>query len=89
VPQAREGERYVTRTDPQRFNARTLGREVARDGAHPVMAGQGILLSSLDAGEYRLGITVRDLLSGKTVQRDVTFTVEAASGGGSRARSAR
>jgi hypothetical protein len=87
VPPAREGERYVTRTNAQRFNARTLGRNVTVDAAHPLMAGQGILLSSFEAGEYRLGITVRDLLSGKMVQRDVTFTVEAAVE--SRARSAR
>jgi hypothetical protein len=39
------------------------------------MAGQGILLSSFDEGEYRLGITVTDLLSRTTLARDVTFTV--------------
>ena len=42
---------------------------------HPMMAGQGILLSSFQDGEYRLGITVTDLLSRKTLSRDVTFTV--------------
>jgi hypothetical protein len=41
----------------------------------PVLAGQGILLSEFESGEYRLGITVTDLLSRKTVSRDVTFTV--------------
>ena len=30
-----------------------------------MMAGQGILLSSFEEGEYRLGITVTDLLSRK------------------------
>jgi hypothetical protein len=89
APAPREGEHYVTRTNPQRFNTRTLGRQFAVDGGHPLMAGQGILLSSFDAGDYRLGITVRDLLSGKTVQRDVTFTVGAGTGGNARARSAR
>jgi hypothetical protein len=87
VPPPRDGERYVTRTNPQRFNTRTLGRQP--DGAEgtPLMAGQGILLSSFDAGEYRLGITVRDLLSGKMVQRDITFRVEPALGLAPRPRS--
>jgi hypothetical protein len=80
VPPARDGERYVTRTNPQRFNLRTLGPQPDSDSGYPVMAGQGILLSSFEAGEYRLGITVRDLLSGKTVTRDVTFRVEAGPG---------
>jgi hypothetical protein len=88
VPPARPGERYVTRTDPQRFNIRTLGRQLDSQAGHPVMAGQGILLSSFDIGDYRLGITVRDLLSGETVTRDVTFRVEAAAGVEARPRSA-
>jgi hypothetical protein len=88
VPPARPGERYVTRTDPQRFNIRTLGRQLNSEAGHPVMAGQGILLSSFDIGDYRLGITVRDLLSGDTVTRDVTFRVEAAAGLEPRPRSA-
>jgi hypothetical protein len=71
----KEGERYVTRTDPQRFNRRTLGPGVEVDGEHPLMAGQGILLSSLDPGEYRLGVTVIDLLSGQKLARDVIFKI--------------
>jgi hypothetical protein len=88
APGGRSGERYVTRTNPQRFNVHTLGPPPDVDAAHPVMAGQGILLSSFDPGEYRLGITVRDLLSGKTVTRDVTFRVKADPGGDTRPRSA-
>jgi hypothetical protein len=88
VPPARPGERYVTRTNPQRFNVRTLGQQLDREAGYPVMAGQGILLSSFETGDYRLGITVRDLLSGKTVTRDVTFRVEAATGVEARPRSA-
>jgi hypothetical protein len=75
VPAPRPGERYVTRTDPQRFNTAVLGERVDPAAGHPVMAGQGILLSSFEAGEYRLGITVTDLLSRKTLTRDVTFKV--------------
>lgn len=74
-PPAREGERYVTRTDPQRFNPALMGPQFDPTAGHPVMAGQGILLSSFPEGEYRLGITVTDRLSGRTLLRDVTFTV--------------
>ena len=72
---ARPGERYVTRTSPQRFNLSTQGTSASPAAGDPVMAGQGILLSSFQEGEYRLGITVTDLLSRKTLSRDVTFTV--------------
>jgi hypothetical protein len=69
------GERFVTRTEPQRFNPSVLGPGVDPASGQPVMAGQGILLSSFEEGEYRLGITVTDLLSRKTLSRDVTFSV--------------
>jgi len=75
APPPRPGERYVTRTDPQRFNRAVLGPRVDPSAGHPLMAGQGILLSSFQDGDYRLGITVTDLLSGKTLARDVSFTV--------------
>jgi hypothetical protein len=71
----REGERYVTRTNPQRFNPSMMGAHFDPAAGQPVLAGQGIPLSSFEAGEYRLGITVTDLLSRTSVARDVTFTV--------------
>ena len=71
----REGERYVTRTNPQRFNPSMMGPHYDPASNQPVLAGQGILLSEFETGEYRLGITVSDLLSRKTVSRDVAFTV--------------
>ena len=64
----------MTRTNPQRFNPSLMGNRFDPVGA-PVLAGQGILLSSFEPGEYRLGITVTDLLSRKSLSRDVTFTV--------------
>jgi hypothetical protein len=69
------GEQYVTRTRPQRFNPSTVGPGFDPRTGNPVLAGQGILLSSFQEGEYRLGITVTDLLSQKTLTRDVAFTV--------------
>jgi hypothetical protein len=74
-PAARAGERYVTRTNPQRFKPSLMGAQVDPAAGHPMMAGQGILLSSFQEGEYRLGITVTDLLSRQTLSRDVTFRV--------------
>ena len=68
------GERYVTHTMPQRFNRAAM--DAAFDPTTgPILAGQGILLSSFQEGEYRLGITVTDLMSQKSLSRDVTFTV--------------
>ena len=68
------GERYVTHTTPQRFTAASM--DAGFDPASgPILAGQGILLSSFQEGEYRLGITVTDQTSRKSLSRDVTFTV--------------
>ncbi len=74
-PPARAGEQYVTRTNPQRFTPSLMGAHFDPAGGDPMLAGQGILLSSFQEGEYRLGITVTDLLSRRTLSRDVTFTV--------------
>jgi hypothetical protein len=70
-----EGERYVTRTSPQRFTPALVGPQFDPAAGNPVLAGQGIPLASFEAGEYRLGITVTDLLSRRSVSRDVVFTV--------------
>lgn len=75
APPAREGERYVTRTDPQRFTPSTVAARLDPAAGHPLMAGQGILLSSFQEGEYRLGITITDMVSRRTLTRDVTFRV--------------
>ena len=64
-----------TRTNPQRFNPSMMDPHFDPASGQPVLAGQGILLSEFEAGEYRLGITVTDLLSRQTVARDVAFTV--------------
>ena len=71
----RDGERYVTRTNPQRFTPSMMGAHFDPAAGQPVLAGQGIPLSSFEAGEYRLGITVTDLLARKSLARDVMFTV--------------
>jgi hypothetical protein len=73
-PPARAGERYVTRTPPQRFTPLTMGNEFD-PVTGPILAGQGILLSSFQEGEYRLGITVTNLMSRQSLSRDIMFTV--------------
>jgi hypothetical protein len=73
-PPARAGERYVTRTTPQRFTPAVMAADFD-PASGPIMAGQGILLSSFQEGEYRLGITVTDVMSRKSLSRDVTFRV--------------
>jgi hypothetical protein len=73
-PPARPGERYVTRTPPQRFKPSMMGSNFD-PATGPILAGQGILLSSFQDGEYRLGITVTDLTSRHSLTRDVSFSV--------------
>jgi hypothetical protein len=73
-PPARAGEAYVTRTTPQRFKPAAMSANFD-PASGPILAGQGILLSSFRAGEYRLGITVTDLVSRKSLSRDVIFKV--------------
>jgi hypothetical protein len=74
-PPARNGERYFNHTDPQRFNPAIMGAQFDPSAGHPVLAGQGIPLAGFDRGDYRLAITVTDLLSGKFVTRNVSFSV--------------
>lgn len=72
---ARPGEQYVTRTNPQRFNPSMMGPLFDPAAGTPILAGQGILLANFEAGDYRLEITVTDLLSRKSLTRDVTFAI--------------
>ena len=74
-PAPRAGEEYVTHTNPQRFKPSLMGAHFDPEAGHPMMAGQGILLSSFQQGDYRLGITVTDLISRRTLSRDVMFRV--------------
>jgi hypothetical protein len=74
-PAARPGEAYFNRTEPQRFSPLVLGPAFDPASGQPVMAGQGIPLAAFPAGDYRLAITVKDLVSGRSLEREVTFTV--------------
>jgi hypothetical protein len=74
-PGPRPGEFYVTRTNPQRFNPSMMGPRFDPAGGAPVLAGQAIPLKDFEAGDYRLNIVVTDLLSRRTLSRDVSFAV--------------
>jgi hypothetical protein len=74
-PTARAGERYFNRTDPQRFSPALMGAAFDPGSGEPVMAGQVVPLAGFEEGDYRLDVQVIDLLSGKSVSRDVLFTV--------------
>jgi hypothetical protein len=68
------GDSYVNRTEPQRFTPGSLGH-YDPSGGQPLMAGQGVPLTGFQDGEYRLAITVTDRVSGRSISRDVSFTV--------------
>jgi hypothetical protein len=70
-----EAETYLNRTEPQRFNPAILGAQFDPAAGHPLMAGQAVPLAGFQEGQYRLAIRVTDLISGKSVTRDVNFTV--------------
>jgi hypothetical protein len=74
-PPVRPGERYFNHTDPQRFNPALMGAAFNPANGEPVMAGQIVPLSGFELGEYRLDVQVVDLLSGKSISREVVFTV--------------
>jgi hypothetical protein len=69
------GEQYFNHTEPQRFNPALMGPGFDAGSGDPVMAGQVVPLAGFQEGEYRLDVQVLDLLSGKSISRDVFFTV--------------
>lgn len=76
LPAARAGEMYVNHTEPQRFTPDVLGPGVGPAAGQPILAGQGVPLSDFDPGDYRLVIRVADLVSGRVIDREITFTVQ-------------
>jgi len=74
-PPARDGERYFNHTKPQRFTPAILGPQFDPAAGDPLMAGQGVALASFPEGEYRLAIRVTDVVMGKSILREVAFTV--------------
>jgi hypothetical protein len=72
---AAEGEKFFNKTDAQAFNSQTLPAQFDVTAGHQIVAGQAVPLAKFPAGDYRLEIKVTDKLSGKSLTRDVSFSV--------------
>jgi hypothetical protein len=68
-------EEFFTSTKPELFNAKTLPQTFSLAGGDLLIAGQQIPLAPFAQGAYRLGIVVTDKTNGKSITRDVYFTV--------------
>lgn len=70
-----EGEKYFNKTAPQQLNATTLPPQFDLAAGHQLPGSLVVPLASFPAGDYRLEIKITDKPSGKTLTRDVTFSV--------------
>ncbi|MDE3156577.1 MAG: hypothetical protein KGN76_15865 [Acidobacteriota bacterium] len=70
-----DSEKFFNKTSPQDFNAKTLPPQFDPAAGHQLVAGQTIPLATFPVGDYRLAIKVTDKTSGKTITRDVNFSV--------------
>jgi hypothetical protein len=72
-----DGEKYFNKTAPQQLNATTLPPQFDMAAGHQLPGSLVVPLASFPAGDYRLEIKVTDKPSGKTLTRDVAFSVVA------------
>jgi hypothetical protein len=70
-----EGEKYFNKTAPQQLNATTLPPQFDMAAGHQLPGSLVVPLASFPAGDYRLEIKVTDKPSGKSLTRDVAFSV--------------
>jgi hypothetical protein len=70
-----DGEKYFNKTAPQQLNATTLPPQFDTALGHQLPGSLVVPLASFPAGDYRLEIKITDKPSGKTLTRDVTFSV--------------
>jgi hypothetical protein len=70
-----EGEKYFNKTAPQMLNATTLPPQFDMAAGHQLPGSLVVPLASFPAGDYRLEIKITDKPSGKTLTRDIAFTV--------------
>ncbi|MGH9384456.1 MAG: hypothetical protein ACRD2N_09245 [Vicinamibacterales bacterium] len=71
-----EGEKFFNKTSPQTVNASNLP-PTFDPAKFPVPGGITVPLTSFAEGTYRLQIKVTDKAAGKTLTRDVNFSVKA------------
>jgi hypothetical protein len=72
-----EGEKFFNKTKPQEVTGEGLPADFDMTAGHPLPGSIILPLASFPAGDYRLEIKVTDKPSGKTLTRDVTFSVVA------------
>jgi hypothetical protein len=70
-------EKFFNKTNPQVVNAASLPPQFD-PSKFPVPGGITVPLTSFAEGEYRLAIKITDKAAGKTLTRDVKFTVKGA-----------
>jgi hypothetical protein len=63
------------KTSPQLFNPRTLAPDFSLSAGNLLIGGHAVPLRQFPDGDFRLEITVTDKTSGKSLTRDVSFTV--------------
>ncbi len=71
-----DAEKFFNKTNPQTVSAANLPPQFD-PVKFPVPGGITVPLASFGEGEYRLAIKINDKVSGKTLTRDVNFTVKA------------
>jgi hypothetical protein len=72
-----DGEKYFNKTDPQEMNAATLPPEFDLAAGHQLPGSLQVPLASFPEGDYHLQVKIADKVSGKSVTRDVSFSVAA------------
>jgi hypothetical protein len=75
VASAENGEKYFNATAPVELNAKTLPPQFDMAAGHQLPGGLAVPLASFAEGVYRLEIKVTDKISGKSIVKDVTFSV--------------
>ena len=68
-------EKFFNKTNPQVVNATTLPPQFD-PAKFPVPGGITVPLASFGEGQYRLAVKITDKAAGKTITRDVKFTVK-------------
>jgi hypothetical protein len=66
---------YFNKTEPQQLNAQTLPPTFDLAAGHQLPGSLAVPLARFPEGDYRLDIELTDKTAGKTLKRDVTFTV--------------
>jgi hypothetical protein len=72
-----EGEKYFNKTAPREFNAQTVPPTFEMSPAFGLPVEFSVPLGSFPPGDFRLEIKATDKTSGKTLTREVLFTVVA------------